>query len=131
MVSGIFYLDIQVVEFIIRLVPIPHTVVFLHRPTTIANNSQPAFPLQFYLPYFIDESRSDDPLLLSVSHIMRMFLHTQKLMYSSGNFMPNIYSKFSQRVWIAHIYFFLSEYSTNKSYKDLNWVTVEATVPNL
>lgn len=40
------------------------------RSSMVAGNSQPTFPLLSNLPYFIDESQSDDPLLLSMPHIM-------------------------------------------------------------
>jgi hypothetical protein len=56
-----------------RLVPAADTALFSHRPTAVADNLLPAFPLQFDLPYLVEEYWNDDLLLLSMSHNVKIF----------------------------------------------------------
>jgi hypothetical protein len=67
-------LDIQL---IIRLDPTADMAHFSHRPALASGYSQPAFPLQFNLPDFIEESQTDCFMLLSMLHMWEnMFLDT-------------------------------------------------------
>jgi hypothetical protein len=58
-------------QFNVILVPKAHMARLLHRFTVLANNSQSTF--HYNLTYFIEESQSDDPVLLSTPSIVKIF----------------------------------------------------------
>jgi hypothetical protein len=69
-------MGLQGAYFIVRSVPSADTALLSHRPAAEAD-IHPAFLFRCSLIYFIEESQSDESLLLSTPyHVTSMFLDT-------------------------------------------------------